>query len=170
MEVLEKRIPKILSRIAEVADFRRIASEALKGESAVVVSGLPESAKALFVAGFWQAVRRPLVVVTPQDRAVSSLAADIDYFHSVLNAAVANEVCSFPAWEADPYAGLSPHAAIQQVRATTLWRLRQKQADIVVASIRSVSTRLTSPERFDTYSLHISAGDDISQELLTEHL
>src|SRR6185369_15225065 len=29
---------------------------------------------------------------------------------------------------------------------------------------------LTTPDRFDSYSVHISAGDDISQELLAEHL
>src|SRR5678816_106576 len=155
MELLEKRIHKILARISDVADFRRIASDALRGDTEAVVSGLAGSARALFLAGLAQALRRPLIVVTPQDRAVETLATDINYFHSELNTNGANRVAAFPAWETDPYAGLSPHADIQQARATALWRLRHKEIDIVVASIRSITTRLATPAQFDTFSLHI---------------
>src|SRR5207248_2591224 len=113
-EILEKRIHKIIARISEVADFRRVAADALRGESEVIVSGLAGSARALFIAGLWQSLRRPLIVVTPQDRSVETLATDIGYFHAELNASAPNRVCPFPAWETDPYAGLTPHADIQQ--------------------------------------------------------
>src|SRR6267142_806104 len=101
MEILDKRIHKILARISEVADFRRIAAEALRGDSEVIVSGLAGSARALFIAGIWQALRRPLIVITPQDRAVDSLATDINYFHAELNTNGVSRVSSFPAWETD---------------------------------------------------------------------
>src|SRR5262249_24993054 len=105
MEILEKRIHKILARISDVADFRRIASEPLRGAPGVVVPGLPGIARAFFIAGLAQALRRPLIVVTPQDRAVEPLATDIHYFHAELNTNGANRVSAFPAWETDPYAG-----------------------------------------------------------------
>src|SRR5262249_170335 len=92
------------------------------------------------------------------------------YLHGELNTSGASRVSPFPAWETDPYAGLTPHADIQQARATTLWRLRNKQVDIVVASIRSMATRLPAPSVFDAYSLHLTSGEDLSQELLIEHL
>src|SRR5947208_15483741 len=170
MEILEKRIHKILVRISDIADFRRIASEALRGETDIIVSGLAGSARALFIAGLWQFLRRPLIVVTPQDRGVQALATDLAYFHGELNVNGAERVSPFPAWETDPYAGLTPHADIQQARATTLWRLRNKRVDIVVGSIRSLASRLVAPSQFDTYGLHIATGDDLSQDLLTEHL
>src|SRR5437870_5084469 len=170
MEILEKRIHKSLVRISDIADFRRIASEALRGETDIIVSGLAGSAVSLFIAGLWQFLRRPLIVVTPQDRGVQALATDLAYFHGELNANGAERVSPFPAWETDPYAGLTPHADIQQARATTLWRLRKRRVDIVVGSIRSLATRLAPPSQFDTYSLHIAAGDDLSQDLLMEHL
>src|SRR6266516_739261 len=170
MEILEKRIHKIIARVSDVADFRRIAADALRGDANFIVSGLSGSARALFIAGLWQSLRRPVIVVTPQDRGLEALATDIAYFHGELNANGANRVCAFPAWETDPYAGLTPHADILQARATTLWRMRAKRMDIVVASIRSLATRLAPPAQFDTYSLHITAGDDLSQDLLMEHL
>src|SRR5262245_29544787 len=170
MEILEKRIHKILARISDVADLRRIASDALRGDTDVVVSGLSGSARALFIAGLAQALRRPLIIVTPQDRSIEALSTDINYFHAELNSGGMSRVCPFPAWETDPYAGLTPHADIQQARATALWRLRNKQVDIVVASIRSMATRLVQPALFDTYSLHLTKGEDLSQELLIEHL
>jgi len=151
-------------------DFRRVASETLRSDGEVVVSGLTGTARALFIAGLWQTLRRPLIVVTPHDKNVSTLASDIEYFHRVLNASAAGQVCAFPALETDPYSGLMPHAGILQTRATTLWCLRQKRADIVVTSIRAAATRLTAPSNFDTYSLHVSKGDDLSQELFVEHL
>src|SRR5207244_2183932 len=170
MEILEKRIHKILVRISDIADFRRIASEALRGETDIIVSGLAGSARALFIAGLWQFLRRPLIVVTPQDRGVQALATDLAYFHGELNANGAERVSPFPAWETDPYAGLTPHADIQQARATTRWATRNKRVDIVLRSIRSLASRLVSPSQFDTYGLHIATGDDLSQDLLTEHL
>jgi transcription-repair coupling factor (superfamily II helicase) len=170
MEILEKRIQKILARINDAVDFRRIASDVLRGQTDVVVSGLAGSARALFIAGLAQALRRPLIVVTAHDRSVDALSGDINYFHCELHTGGATRVFPFPAWETDPYAGLTPHADIQQARATTLWRLRNRQADIVVASIRSMASRLAAPSQFDTYSLQIVKGEDLSQELLIEHL
>ncbi len=164
----EKYIPGVLSRVSSAVDFRRIASETLRGETDVVVSGVSGSARALFIAGLWQSLRRPLILVTPHDKNVSALASDIEYFHRALNSSA--QVCAFPELEIDPYSGLMPHAGILQTRATTLWCLRQKRADIIVTSIRAASTRLTAPSTFDTYSLHVSKGDDVSQELFVEHL
>src|SRR5688572_23863043 len=98
MELLEKRIHKILARISDVADFRRIATHTLRGEADVIVSGLSGSSRALFIAGLAQTLRRPLIVVTPQDRAVESLATDINYFHAELNTNGVSRVAPFPAW------------------------------------------------------------------------
>src|SRR5437867_1788584 len=170
MEILEKRIYKILLRISEIADFRRIASDALRGETDIIVSGLSSSARALFIAGLWQFLRRSLIVVTPQDRGVEALRTDLAYFHGELNANGPERVSPFPAWETDPYAGLTPHADIQQARAATLWRLRNKRVDIVVGSIRSLASRLVAPAQFGTYGLHVATGEDLSQDLLIENL
>ncbi|HEX4998664.1 MAG TPA: CarD family transcriptional regulator, partial [Terriglobia bacterium] len=169
-ETLERRVAAIFGRIANAVDFRRVAAETLRGESTVVVSGLAGTARALFVAGLWQTMRRPLVVVTAHDAEAATLAADIAYFHAQLNACSPDRVAVFPSWETDPYSGVAPHAEVQQARAATLWRLRRRMADVVVAPMRAILSRLPAPSRFDAACLRLAAGEEISQELLVEHL
>jgi transcription-repair coupling factor (superfamily II helicase) len=169
-KTLERRIGAILGRIADAVDFRRVAAETLRGEADVVVSGLAGSSRALFVAGLWQTMRRPLIVVTAHDAEAPALASDIAYFHGQLNGAQPDRVAVFPSWEADPYSDVAPHAEVQQARAATLWRLRRNAADVIVTPVRAALSRLPAPLQFDACCLRLSAGDEISQDLLVEHL
>ncbi len=165
------KLRESLSRILEVADVRRIAAETLKNQEPVTVAGLGGgSVKGLFLAALWQSLRRPIVLVTREETATESLSSDIGYFHSELNERSADRVSSFPAWDTDPYSGLSPHADIGQARARTLWRLRSGDADIVATSVRALGSRLPRPTSFDSCGLHITLGDELSQELMLEHL
>ncbi len=170
MELTESRIQELFSRILDLADVSRIAAETLKGDARVVVSGLGGSARGLLTAALWKSLKRPIFLVTAVDAAAENLAVDIGYFHSELNEKASGRVCHFPAWETDPYSGLSPHADVLQARATTLWQLRSGEADIVVTSARALGGRLRSPGGFDAYGLHIKLGDEVSQELMLEHL
>ncbi len=174
MELVQSRLQKALSGILDIADVRRIASDCLKsarpGESAVTVSGLGGSAKALFLAALWGSFKRPLIFVTTSESSAESLANDVAYFHAELNDRSRDLVSNLPAWETDPYAGLSPHADVGRARATALWRLRAERADIVVVPARSLGIRLAPPTEFDASILHVRVDDEISQELMLEHL
>ena len=62
------KLRESLSRILEVADVRRIAAETLRNQEPVTVAGLGGgSVKGLFLAALWQSLRRPIVLVTPDD-------------------------------------------------------------------------------------------------------
>ena len=170
MELVQTRVQKSLSRIVEVADVRRIAAETLKRQSRVTVSGLSGSVKGLFLAALWQAFRRPLVLVTANAALTENVSNDAAYFHSALNDQSPDRVFNFPAWDTDPYAGLSPHADIGQARAAALWGFRSGGADLIVTSSRAFAVRLPRPSSFDSYGLHIAVGDEVSQELMLDHL
>ena len=169
-EHVQTRLQKLLACVLDVADIRRIASETLKRERRVVVSGLSGSSRALLIAALWQAFKRPIILLTASDAATDNLRVDVGYFHGELNDRPVDAVCSFPAWETDPYAGLTPHADTQQARARTLWQLRAGTADVVVTSVRALGGRLERPASFDSYGLRIKVGDEVSQELMLEHL
>ena len=132
--------------------------------------GLGGSAKALFLAALWGSFKRPLIFVTTSESSAESLANDVAYFHAELNDRSRDLVSNLPAWETDPYAGLSPHADVGRARATALWRLRAERADIVVVPARSLGIRLAPPTEFDASILHVRVDDEISQELMLEHL
>jgi len=164
------RLQTTLSAIFELADVRRIASETLRNDATVTVSGLSGSVRGLFVAAMWNAFKRPLVLVTANPAETETLATDIAYFHAQLNGRPGTQVCSFPAWDIDPYSGLSPHADVEQARARTLWQMRAGEADIIVTSSRALGSRLPSPSSFDTYGLQLDVGDEVSQALMLDHL
>ncbi len=155
--------------IDRLADFPRISNAVLRREP-VRVAGLGGAAKALFIAASWRVFRRPIVVVTSETVRADTLAADIAYFQQVLNPRSAAAVCAFPAWDVDPYSGLSPHADVQQARAVALWKIRASQAGIIVTSARALASRIPSPDVFDTYVLKLAVHDDVSEELMLEHL
>ena len=170
MELAQSRLQELFSRIPDLADVSRIAAATLRGDTRVVVAGLGGSTRGLLTAALWKNFKRPIFLVTAVDTAAENLALDTGYFHSKLNDGSPDRVCHFPAWETDPYSGLSPHADVLQARATTLWRLRSGEADIVVTSARALGGRLRSPAGFDSYGLRLTVGDEVSQELMLEHL
>lgn len=169
-ELVQTRFRKALSGVLDVTNVRRIAAETLKRERRVVVSGLSGSSRALLIAVLWQVLKRPIILLAASDAATENLRVDVGYFHGELNDRPAEAVCSFPALETDPYSGLTPHADTQQARAGTLWRLRKGAADIVVTSVQALGGRLGPAARFDSYGLRIKVGDEVSYELMLEHL
>ena len=170
MERTAARLRETLSGLWDPAELRRIASEVLKRESPVRVSGLGGPMRGLFAARMWSEFRRPLVIVASDPSETDRLRTDTVYFHQQLNERGADRVSAFPAWDNDPYSGLGTHADVERTRASTLWRLRSEAADIVVTSARALASRLPEPADFDTCGLGIDAGDELSQELMLDHL
>jgi len=170
MELVRGRLQHCLAAFLDRGEVGRVASEVLANERPVTVSGLGGSARALFVAALWPAFRRPIVLVTHNASTVEALAEDIGWFHSVLNERDRTFVASLPAWDTDPYSGLDPHPDVQGSRATTLWKLGRGGADIVVASPRALGVRVPQPGSFDSFGLHLRVGDEVSPELMLEHL
>jgi transcription-repair coupling factor (superfamily II helicase) len=169
MELVRGRIRKCLGAILDAGDLPRVASAVL-GNARPTVSGLGGSSRALFVAALWQALRRPLILVTHEGALLDSLSEDIAWFHSELNERDRARVAAFPAWDADPYSGLDPHSDVRELRATTLWKLRAGAADIVVADPRALGIRLPPPGVFDASTLHLRVGEEMSPELILEQL
>jgi transcription-repair coupling factor (superfamily II helicase) len=166
------RIQECLGLLLGSGEVGRIASAALvrDRDAPVTVSGLAGTARALFVASLWEALQRPILFVSHSASALEVLASDIAWCHSVLNDRDRERVAAFPAWETDPYSGLDPHTAVQERRASALWRLGTGRADILVTSPAALVSRLPSPEQFETLGLRLKVGDEVSPELMLEHL
>jgi len=142
---------------------------------AQIVSGLTDSAKALFVAAAAQA--QPATVhlyIVPSDADLEQACADVGFFLAALEgltpSATDRAVLPFPSHEVDPYRGLAPHIGVTSVRARALYAIARGMARVVVASAAAVLPRVTAPERMLAASLDLRPGQDIAPTDLAELL
>jgi transcription-repair coupling factor (superfamily II helicase) len=140
-----------------------------------LVSGLTNSAKALFVAAAAQAQPNAVVLfVVPNDGELEEACADVSFFLAALEgltaAATDRAVLPFPSHEVDPYRGLAPHIGVTSVRARALYRIAHGSARIVVASAPALLPRVTSPARMLAASLDLRPGQDIATSDLADLL
>src|SRR5207244_12934589 len=104
-----------------------------------IVSGLTQSANALFVAAAAQARPHGVVLyVVPSDGDLEQSAADVAFFLAALEGlpvtAAERAVLAFPSHEVDPYRGLAPHVGVTSARARALHGIGRGTARVVVAS------------------------------------
>jgi transcription-repair coupling factor (superfamily II helicase) len=139
------------------------------------VSGLTDSAKALFVAAAAQARPNGVVLyVVPSDGDLEQTGADVSFFLAALEgltpAAVERVVLPFPSHEVDPYRGMAPHIGVTSVRARALYSIARGSARVVIASAAALLPRVTAPERMLAASLDLKPGQDIAPTDLAELL
>src|SRR5499426_299227 len=143
--------------------------------SARAVSGLTQSAKALYVAGMAQARPHGVVLcVVPTDADLEEACADVSFFLAALEGlpqtASEHAVLSFPSHEVDPYRGLSPHIGVTSARARALHAIARGTARVVVASAAALLPRVTSPARLLATAIDLRPGQDIAPTDLAELL
>ncbi|WP_374673592.1 transcription-repair coupling factor [Ideonella sp.] len=100
------------------------------------------SADALLLARLGQAraaEQRMLVVVTAEPADSQRLADELPFFAPGLRVAL------FPDWETLPYDTFSPHQDLISERLATLWRIHQKEVDVVVLPATTALTRIAPP-------------------------
>ena len=141
--------------------------------AAGAVSGLTESARALFAAG---TVRHDSVslLVVPTDPDVDAMTGDVRFFLASLEGLSDTDarraVRAFPSLEIDPYRGLAPHFEVASARAGTLCALLRGEARIVVASASALLPRVSAPDRMRDASTVLAPGDETSPTILGDLL
>ncbi|HEX5685382.1 MAG TPA: CarD family transcriptional regulator, partial [Ideonella sp.] len=100
------------------------------------------SADALLLARMAQArlaERRMLAIVTAEPGDAQRLADELPFFAPDLRVAV------FPDWETLPYDTFSPHQDLISERLATLWRIHQREVDVVLLPATTALTRIAPP-------------------------
>jgi len=107
------------------------------------------SADALLLARMARAhaaERRVVVVFTADPADAARLADEIVFFEPSLRVAL------FPDWETLPYDNFSPHQDLVSERLATLWRIRQRDVDVVLLPATTALTRLAPPSFLAAYT------------------
>ena len=140
-----------------------------EGIRAFTMCGAAGGAKALALAAAIMAEARPYAILTPTDTEARNLADEIRFYCGLFSTSPP-EVTYLPGFEVDPYRGLSPHPEIAVARTRAIRQLLNDEPGVLVASVRAATARLHAPERFLNYCLTLRCDEDMSPELICDHL
>ena len=151
--------------------FERLL-EAARGEGpALTLAGLIESSKALFLVLLRREINRPVLIVTPDDRALEEWRRDLVAFSALVDpAGRMGRVVRFPALDADPFLGLPPHFQVGTERVGALQAIAVGTASFVVTPARSLIQPLPGPAEFAADTLRIGRGDPLDLERFARQL
>ncbi len=137
----------------------------------VTLSGLTNTAKAIYLVLLWQATERPLLVVVDGNKQAEALAELVDTFYDLL--VVERDrprPQSIPALDVLPGQNLSPHSEISEQRAIGLWRLATRRVPLTITPIASALLKTEPPEFYRQLALTLRNGDEVPLDEVVRHL
>ena len=125
---------------------------------------IPDGLDAAWLARMARKTDGPLLVLTADAQAAQRLKAELPFFDSTLRVAL------FPDWETLPYDHFSPHNDLVSERLATLWQIRQRECDVVLAPIGTAMTRLPPVSFLLGRTFFLKTGQRLEMEKLRADL
>ncbi|OWY37807.1 transcription-repair coupling factor [Xenophilus sp. AP218F] len=104
--------------------------------------------------------RRPLLVLAADAQAAQRLQAELPFFDPELKAAL------LPDWETLPYDHFSPHGELVSERLATLWQIRQRECQVIIAPVSTAMTRLAPVSYLLGRTFFLKTGQRLDPEAL----
>src|SRR6476659_8396487 len=127
----------------------------------------PLSADALMLAQLAErekAAGRATAVFTADANDAQRLLDELAFFAPELRCAL------FPDWETLPYDQFSPHQDLISERLATLWRILQREADVVLVPASTALYRVAPPSFLAGYTFHFQQGQKLDEAKLKAQL
>ncbi len=155
-------------------ELQNLRNEIKRGTRILNLSGLTStSAKAYVLSEIQKETGKTFVVVTDLNKDLETWQRDLDFFQSHdqieknLKPQTLNlELLTLPAFEADVYSGVSPHAETQEERALTLWNLTKCNPSFLLLSAKSLITKIPSPEKLKGMGANLKRDEDFPPDVL----
>jgi transcription-repair coupling factor (superfamily II helicase) len=175
----------VFERIAASEEFRRLFDEIRRGSRIVSLSGLTSgAAKACVLAALQKETGKTFVVVAETGKDLENWNGDLCFFSSsfVVRSSLQEnsngeqrtmnneQILILPSSDADPYAGVSPHAETLEQRALTLWRLTQKAPGFLLLTARALVAKTVAPEELRNLGAFLKRDEDFPLEEMLEKL
>ncbi|HEY4065430.1 MAG TPA: transcription-repair coupling factor [Burkholderiaceae bacterium] len=125
------------------------------------------SADALLLARFAQArtgEKKITAIISAEPADTQRLEAELPFFAPELRIAV------FPDWETLPYDTFSPHQDLISERLATLWRILQREVDVVILPASTSLVRLAPPSFLAAYTFHFKQKEKLNEAALKAQL
>ncbi len=163
-------VREFFADVEKLSGFLRAAALGKDGDGRTRVSGLTPTGKALFYSLLCRAVARPLVVIVRDNRAMDDSLSVVRSLAELTGAISPEAVVGLPAHDVLPFANLSPHAELQEARATALWKIATGVAEIVITPLAATAMRLRDPGFYSDLAKIVRRGEMIDPDRLLEHL
>jgi transcription-repair coupling factor (superfamily II helicase) len=135
------------------------------------ISGLVNTAKALYLVLLYQLTEKPLFVLVDGNKQAETLLESAEaFFHLLLEGRNLPAPQLIPALDVLPHQRLSPHSEIEETRAVGLWRLSAQKIPITIVPIASALLRTESAEFYRQLAVELRVGEELPLEDLVQHL
>ncbi len=135
------------------------------------ISGLVNTAKALYLVLLYQLTERPLFVLTDGNKQAETLLESTEaFFDLLLEGRNLPAPQLMPALDVLPHQRLSPHNEIAEKRAVGLWRLSAQTIPITIAPVASALLRTEPADFYRQLAVTLRVGEEIPLEDLVQHL
>ncbi|HSV60587.1 MAG TPA: CarD family transcriptional regulator, partial [Variovorax sp.] len=127
----------------------------------------PSSADALLIARLAEREKtagRATAIFTADANDAQRLIDEMAFFAPELRCAL------FPDWETLPYDSFSPHQDLISERLATLWRIRAREADVVLVPATTALYRLAPPAFLAGYTFHFKTRQKLEESKLKAQL
>jgi transcription-repair coupling factor (superfamily II helicase) len=163
---------ELLQSAARQPDFQALLQHLTRAEQGPFsISGLVNTAKALYLVLLYQATEKPLFVLADGNKQAESLHESIEVFFQLLfEGRDLPAPLLIPALDVLPHQRLSPHNEIAEERAVGLWRLSAQRVPITIAPIASALLRTEAPEFYRQLALTLRTGEELPLEEVVQHL
>jgi len=162
----------LLQSAARQSDFQFLLHSLTRGERGpYLVSGLVNTAKALYLVLLYQATEKPLFVIVDGNKQAETLVETVEVFFDLLFEG--RDLPSpqlVPSLDVLPHQRLSPHNEISEKRAVALWRLSTQKIPITIVPIASALLRTESADFYRQLALTLRVGEELPLQDLVQHL
>jgi len=166
-------LPFVREMVAELEHseiFERLRRHLSGGSGRRRVSGLTFTARALYLPYMVKAGNAPALILVSDNKAAEALHQSLLATCELTGVLACEEVLRLPAHDVLPFENLSPHAEIQEARASTLWKIATGQAKVVIAPLESACMRLFPKDFYAGLALELKRGEEYDTEMILAHL
>jgi transcription-repair coupling factor (superfamily II helicase) len=134
------------------------------------VSGLTNTARAVYLPLFARAAGVPAIVLVADNKAADAMDLALRAGCELTGTIPPDRVLRLPAHDVLPFENLSPHPDIQEQRAKTLWKIATGEASIVVAPVEAAAMKLFPAPFYAGLAQILRRGEEVDVETLLAHL
>ena len=163
-------VRELLADLEHTQSFEQARRHLALARGRRCVSGLTNTARALYLPLFARAAGVPCVVIVADNKAADALHLALRAGCELTAAIPPERVLRLPAHDVLPFENLSPHPDVQEQRAKTLWKIATGEASIVIAPVEAAAMKLFPAPFYAGLAQILRRDEEVDVDTLLAHL